>query len=569
MLIASLASAQTVSDALTFAHTDYYGTARTLAMGNAVTAVGGDLGSVSINPAGGAVSAFSQFSFSTGWSTARSSSSYAASFDPSTQSASYTGDFENNKTRMTVPNIGMNLYFETGQRHGVKGWNFAFIMNRSQTYTRMMSASGLEGHTSMTGALATGAEGMPGNILGNSEKFDTQYAWNSICAYDGGLINYNSDAGTYFGSAETVTKTGDRYDYEVRGWLTQKIGTTTLGSKNDLVMNYGMNIDDRVFLGISMNCPIISYKFSEYYNETAKDTDDFPVTPEFFVSSSGQYEKGSATNYVGSTYKYNYVADISGINLKLGAIWLPTDGLRLGAAFQTPTAYTIHEKWYVDVNSEFLDNSQNASSSSPTAETSYDYRAPYTASFGVAYTAGRHGMLSVDYELTDYSVMKFSQQYSDDYYTYDDPFYVVNTLNKLFCGVSHTLRAGAEFRVDPSISLRVGVNYQTNPERHYYNTADELVYVADYDADFNAYENGNLALMKDSAEYSGDDKFSISCGVGYSSPGAFFADLAFRRTTLPDSYYRPYSNYLNNIVSPSVITKHSLIDAVVTVGWRF
>lgn len=52
--------AQTASDALLFSSTDYEGTARTMAMGNAFTALGGDLGSISINPAGSAVAKYSQ-----------------------------------------------------------------------------------------------------------------------------------------------------------------------------------------------------------------------------------------------------------------------------------------------------------------------------------------------------------------------------------------------------------------------------------------------------------------------------------------------------------------------------
>lgn len=567
MLIASLASAQTVSDALMFGQNNYYGTARTLGMGNAVTAVGGDLGTIAINPAGGAVSSFSQFSFTTGWLTASGVSSYASSYDPATQTADFKGAFEDNKHRVIVPNIGMNLYFETGERYGVKGWNFGFILNRSQTYTQMMSATGLEGHTSMTGALAAGADGMPGNILGNDSKFDTNYAWNSICAYDGGLINYNSDAGTYYGSAETVTKNGDNYEYEVRGWLNQKLGTTTIGSKNELIMNYGVNIDDRIFLGLSMNCPIISYKFSEYYREDVQDYSDFPVTPEYFVPSRGQYEKGDPTHYLGSTYKYSIVSDISGINLQLGAIWLPTDGLRLGAAFQTPTGYTIKERWCVDTDAQFVDSAQNASSSSPMAESTYQYRAPYCANFGVAYTIGRVGLVSIDYELTDFSVMKFSQSYEDEIYSHSDPFYAVNRLNKLFCGVSHAVRAGAEFRVHPNISVRAGLNYVTSPERHYLDSDGLPVYVSDYDANFNDYESG-IKTIKGSAVYEDDSHLSLTCGLGYSSSGSFYADLAFRHSNLPDSYYRPYSNYLN-VVSPTVHTKHTLMDAVMTIGWRF
>ena len=576
MMAASALSAQTMYDALTFGQTNYYGTARTMGMGNAVTAVGGDLGSISINPAGGAVSAFSQFTFSAGWNTASSSSSYAASFDSYESGAAYSGSFDNSKTRMTIPNFGLNLYFDTGNRSGVLGWNFGFMVNRAQTFTKMVSASGLDGHTSMTGALATFADGMPGNILGNNNKFDTNYSWNSICAYDGGLINYNSDAGTYYGSAETKNLVGGEYSYEMLGWLRQNIGTTTLGSRNDIVMNYGVNVNDRLFLGVSVNCPIINYKYSEYYSETAQDPADFPVTPEYFSSSTGNYVQGDPTYYLGSTYQYNYTGDISGINAKIGVIWLPTDGLRVGAAVQTPTAYTINEKWYVDVSSEFQDASQNAGSGSPTAETSYDYRAPYSANFGVAYTLGRAGILSVDYEITDYSIMKFSQQYTDGFYTYEDPFYRVNRLNKLFCGVQHALRAGAEFRVLPGFSLRAGFNLTTNPERHYTDNEGYTVYAADYDNWFDDYESGKY-FLEGNGKYSSDRLFSVSLGAGYSSPGSFYADIAFRRTSLPDAYYSAYSNYLSHtvggttydIVSPSVKSKLSQFDAVVTFGWRF
>ena len=50
--MAVCAEAQTMYDALRFSENNYEGTARTMAMGNAFTALGGDLGSISINPAG-------------------------------------------------------------------------------------------------------------------------------------------------------------------------------------------------------------------------------------------------------------------------------------------------------------------------------------------------------------------------------------------------------------------------------------------------------------------------------------------------------------------------------------
>ena len=61
MISAAAAYGQTAYDALTFSENNYEGTARTVAMGNAFTALGGDLGSIAINPAGSAVASYSQF----------------------------------------------------------------------------------------------------------------------------------------------------------------------------------------------------------------------------------------------------------------------------------------------------------------------------------------------------------------------------------------------------------------------------------------------------------------------------------------------------------------------------
>ena len=52
---AFFAGAQDTYDAILFSQNHYYGTARSMALGNAMTALGGDLGSIGINPAGSAV----------------------------------------------------------------------------------------------------------------------------------------------------------------------------------------------------------------------------------------------------------------------------------------------------------------------------------------------------------------------------------------------------------------------------------------------------------------------------------------------------------------------------------
>ena len=62
--IVSGAGAQTMYDAFTYSENTYYGTARSVAMGNAFTALGGDMGGIAINPAGSAVASYGQVTIS-------------------------------------------------------------------------------------------------------------------------------------------------------------------------------------------------------------------------------------------------------------------------------------------------------------------------------------------------------------------------------------------------------------------------------------------------------------------------------------------------------------------------
>ena len=62
------ANAQGMEDALRYSQPFYVGSARTMAMGNAFTALGGDLGAVGINPASTALYNCCEFAITGGFS---------------------------------------------------------------------------------------------------------------------------------------------------------------------------------------------------------------------------------------------------------------------------------------------------------------------------------------------------------------------------------------------------------------------------------------------------------------------------------------------------------------------
>ena len=146
MLAALTAGAQTMYDALTFSQNNYYGTARSIGMGNAMTAVGGDLGSIGINPAGSAVYNYSQFTLSPNLTVSTMNASYSAY--PVNGSDVYSNEQLRKLTRFSMPNVGATFNMQTGNDRGLVAVTYGFVVNGTNNYTNQMFASGRNDKTS-------------------------------------------------------------------------------------------------------------------------------------------------------------------------------------------------------------------------------------------------------------------------------------------------------------------------------------------------------------------------------------------------------------------------------------
>ena len=440
------AGAQTLQDAVTFGENNYYGTARSIALGNAMTALGGDLGSIGINPAGSAVSPYSQFTISTGLTISSNTSAYSANID-----APYTNQTVDSRTRMTMPNIGVNLVYDTFRDRGLKSVSFGFLANTTNKFLSKYDVLGENSESSMFQSFAYGATGYDPDALTSFDSY--QAPWDYVAAYQSGLISaVNDGVGTnYVGVTEQVSRNADgSYDFYVPGTLRQNSLRQVGGSKSDMIMNFGMNFSDRFYLGFNIGMPLGDYKYDEYYSERPVSTEDFTFN----------YDDGSSVSLSKAQYQYSYTGSISGIYAKAGFIWLPFDGLRIGGAIQSPAITTIEERWQVAGNTSFTDNFFDASAVSPINEYAYNLTSPYRANGGVAYTFGSFGLVSVDYEMADYRSMRYS---SLDSNLMSDDFSDVNRAIKDNAAIQRSLRAGAEFKVNPATALRVGYSLTTSP----------------------------------------------------------------------------------------------------------
>ena len=157
------ANAQNAYDALMFSENNYEGTARSMAMGNAFTALGGDLGGMTINPAGSAVARYSQFTITPGLTVSTATSQgvppVAGGILPY-----FEREMRSSMTKMSLPNFGLTTYLETGRKSGLKSMTFGFTVNTTNSWNQDVYANGHNERTSFAGALAAGTSALMADL---------------------------------------------------------------------------------------------------------------------------------------------------------------------------------------------------------------------------------------------------------------------------------------------------------------------------------------------------------------------------------------------------------------------
>ena len=196
-----MAYAQDIQDARRYSFNDYQGTARSIAMGNAFTALGGDLGSIGINPAGSAVNSYSQFTITPSLSIA----GIETTFDPAPGLYGENQAFKTNttKTKMMMPNIGFVVNWKPNDISGIKTVSFGLVGNMVANYNGKIDGRGVNAETSLLGEKADyfSREGYsrwsffrPSSGSADRDAFNN-YAWEDVLAAHTTMIaNYdNSD----------------------------------------------------------------------------------------------------------------------------------------------------------------------------------------------------------------------------------------------------------------------------------------------------------------------------------------------------------------------------------------
>ncbi len=435
----SMLFGQGVIDALKYSQQDIRGTARYMGMAGAFGALGGDITTLSQNPAGIGV---------------YRNSDVSATIDLSNQVSSVNvagNKYSDNKFSVACNNFGVVWAIRFNQE-ALKNLNFGFAYNKQKSFDRSYKAgyTGIANGSSLSNYIAQLSSGYSVDDLAyrdnNSYNPYDNSPWLNVLGYQSYLINPKG-ASTWEGIVGNGTvASGDLFVREK-------------GSIDEYNFNMGGNIYNVFYWGIGIAVTDFSYDIQTGYGEE--------FTGGYFYNEDG-------TSKADGWYLMQNVLSTRGTGIKanLGVIMRATDNFRLGFAFHTPNYYKMTDTYSAFVKYD-LNNTSTSTIHSDIAETpsgsySYDFESPWRMIASAAYVFGQSGILSFDYEYTSSNSMSFDDPYAID------AFYNTNYEISEMTSPTHTFKVGGEFRVTPQVSARLGYAYQTSPMKSEYRSGHEI-----------------------------------------------------------------------------------------------
>jgi len=418
-----IAAAQDETDALRYSWLSPQGTARSMGFGNAVGSVGGDITSLSVNPAGIGIYRSSEVLLTTG-----------LRFN-STEGTYLNGVASDNNTRFNISNFGaVFTSARQGRRYEKSDWkafSFGLGVNRLADFNRNYSYSGVnsgQNSSSASEVFAVDANNYPGNI-----DYEGTPAY---FGYWSGLIDYDTAHGLY--KTNVPWYDGIRQQRTVR----------ERGGLNEYFFSFGGNYREQLMLGMTVGIPSLRYVREASFTET--DNGDYSPIFENF------------------TYSERLTTTGIGINAKLGFIYKPVDNFRVGAAIHTPTAFALSDVYEQSLEANTQGYVDDNLMMGPRNEFSYSLTTPWRGVVSATAMLGKLGFFSVDYEYVDYRSARYRFRTDDIAYaaSYRELESSINASIRAAYQAASNVRAGVEVRLQP-VLLRAGFGYYGSPYKGY------------------------------------------------------------------------------------------------------
>lgn len=400
--------AQNVDDAWRYSQIFYGGTARFNSMGGAFTALGGDISTLSQNPAGIGVFRSSELTLSP---QLMHNASKAGFYGMST-------DFLYN-FNLGQAGIVSNLISNQNSESGLISLNVGYSFNKTNNFNQNVRIQGRNTNSSLAdywSAVANDDGLYYDELLGVSGPYET-FIIDTISGSGG---NRYGTVFSLYGDNPAST-----YGQNVRRLITNE------GYSGEHALSVGGNYSNKIYFGLTLG--INKIRYTGHYEH---------------LESVDQSYQGTFENF---TYTDHFEHTGTGYSIKLGAIIRPVEALRIGIAFHSPTWYRINEYFYENFSSDFT-GFETATFTSNPSRFQFGLATPFKALAGVGVQIGKIGLLSADYEFVDYSTARFFET-GDDYDYSEGNYELRNSLK-----AAHNLRFGGELRFD-KLYLRGGYGY--------------------------------------------------------------------------------------------------------------
>ncbi len=499
-LVSSVAMAQETYENTKLIDNNLNGTARYVGMGGAMEALGADLSTIGTNPAGLGLFRKGKVDLSFGLVSQTGMNKFSSL----------------NKTNMSFDQIG--VVFNVNKTPNAS-FNIGFNYHKSRNFDQLLNAA---------------------NTLNNASQNKLTYQ-----KYRNQVFQTQDDAtysqvdNLYMKNLLYNNTTSAYYYFPASGYLYNQQNKGYIGEYD---MNLSANINDRVYLGLTMGIHDVHYKGYAEYTEN-------------FVHN--------ANNIPGLTLNDSREITGTGFDVKFGAIVRPMaeSPFRLGAYVHTPVWYDLTTSNYTELTDGTL---------RPSIGESYDFRVNTPWKFGLSAgtTLADRIALGATYEYAAYNAMQTRIKDGGTYDWYYGTYYesshndrVMNNHTEDALRGQHTLKLGVEAKITDHLSLRAGYNYLSALFKDLAEKNGSLNSPGTYYASSTSYVN-----WKDT------NRFTF--GLGW-NVWRFNIDLAYQYSQQNGTFY-PFMNYYDgsgtsvedNIANPTKVNnkQHQLL---LTMGYKF
>ena len=471
-LLLAHAHAQETYENTKMVDNDLNGTARYVGMGGAMEALGADISTISTNPAG-----IGLFRHST------ASASFGMVLQDRVTEFGY-----GNKANASFDQAGVVYSYRSGKR---QFYNFAVNYHKSKNFDYILTAvGGLHGasQNKMSFIKALGERDKNGYSTVNIESTTRGYQ---------GTNYWTSQLDNLYYNTLMYSKDGFMYN-DASSYMLGRANTGYIGQYD---LNMSGNIDDRVYVGLTVGLHDVHYHGRSLYTESLLDADN---------KSAGNVTVSDDRRITGT-----------GFNVGAGVILRPVEGspFRIGVSVTTPTWYDLTTRNYT-----YLINNTKYSGAYPqyVSNEAYSFKlfTPWKFGISLGHTIGRSLALGASYEYADYSTMdtrvkdgeyvdEWGGVYDNSYSDREMKHHTEMTLK----GVS-TLKLGAEYKPVRNVAVRVGYNYVSPMYRSN----------GFKDGSLDSY-GSNYSSATDYTNWKSTNRFTL--GLGYTT-GRFAFDLAYQ-----------------------------------------